>query len=417
MLQLAHVAGPVVGQQGALGVGRQAQAAQPQARAVEFEEMPGQHQHVATALAQRRDVHGVDRQPVVEVGAKAPGAHLFPQPPVGRGDHPHVDVARLVGAQALDLAVLQSAQQLGLDRQRQLADLVEEQRAAVGRLETPWPRLPGAGEGTLGVAEQLALGQGLGQRRAVHVDQRLARTRRMAVQPAGEQLLAHPGLALQQHRQVGVGDHRQLVEQLAQHRTVAEDHARRLVAGGHRLTARQAQAAYLVLQAADAQRRLDQHGVALQARRRAAVEAAVAQRIEGHRAPQLAVQVEAHAHAVVHRQRLVRAVFQQAVVGVGQLAVGGELDRLAARQDLRQARVAGKREAAAEHLVGQADGGLRAQAVAVQTQQHHGAAGEDFTQADHQALQAHRTGQFAGQVGQQGILQRGEIYHFGYQIP
>ena len=40
-----------------------------------------------------------------------------------------------VAADALELALLEDAQQLGLDRRRDLADLVEEQRAAVGELE------------------------------------------------------------------------------------------------------------------------------------------------------------------------------------------------------------------------------------------------------------------------------------------
>ena len=41
----------------------------------------------------------------------------------------------LVAADALDLALLEDAEQLGLHRRRQLADLVEEERAAVGQLE------------------------------------------------------------------------------------------------------------------------------------------------------------------------------------------------------------------------------------------------------------------------------------------
>ena len=44
---------------------------------------------------------------------------------------------RLGRADALDLAVLEHAQQLHLHAERQLADLVEEDRAAVGRLEEP----------------------------------------------------------------------------------------------------------------------------------------------------------------------------------------------------------------------------------------------------------------------------------------
>ena len=72
-------------------------------------------------------------------------------------DDAHVDLDRLVAAHALELALLQHAQELDLHLQRQVADLVEEQRAAVGELEAALPPRHGAGERALLVAEQLAL--------------------------------------------------------------------------------------------------------------------------------------------------------------------------------------------------------------------------------------------------------------------
>ena len=65
----------------------------------------------------------------------------------------------LAAAHALDDAVLQEAQQLGLQRQRHVADLVEEQRAAVGQLDLADGLLRRARERALLVAEQLALEQ------------------------------------------------------------------------------------------------------------------------------------------------------------------------------------------------------------------------------------------------------------------
>ena len=50
---------------------------------------------------------------------------------MGGADHPHVDLDLLAAAEALDHPLLQEAQQLGLQAERQVADLVEEQRAAV----------------------------------------------------------------------------------------------------------------------------------------------------------------------------------------------------------------------------------------------------------------------------------------------
>ena len=159
MLQLADVARPVVAAQGVLCAGRQAQAANAQPCAVEFEKAPRQQQHVVAALAQRRYWHRVDRQAVVQVGAERAIGHQVAQAAVGGGDHAHVHAPGLVGAQALDFAVLQGAQQLGLHGQRQLAHFVKEQGAAVGCLEAARAVAHGARKRTAAVAEQLALGQ------------------------------------------------------------------------------------------------------------------------------------------------------------------------------------------------------------------------------------------------------------------
>ena len=76
-----------------------------------------------------------DREPEVEVRAEGAAVDLLAQVAVGGGDDAHVDLRGCVGADAAHLARLEHAQQLRLQRQRQLADLVEEQRAAVGLLE------------------------------------------------------------------------------------------------------------------------------------------------------------------------------------------------------------------------------------------------------------------------------------------
>jgi len=97
---------------------------------------------------------------------------MLAQVAVGRRDHAHVYAARPIGSQALDLAVLQRAEQLGLDGQRQLPHLVKEQRATVGGLEAPRALARRTREGAAHMAEQFAFGQGFRQCGAVHVNQR-----------------------------------------------------------------------------------------------------------------------------------------------------------------------------------------------------------------------------------------------------
>ena len=139
-----------------------------------MDDVPDQPGNVLAPLAQGRNPDREDVQPVVEVGAEAAVGRHRPEVAVGGGDQPHVHLALVRRAEPLELALLEHAQQLGLQLQRQVADLVEEDGAVVGELEAALAGGDGAGEGAPFVAEQLALDQRRRQRRAVDADQRRA---------------------------------------------------------------------------------------------------------------------------------------------------------------------------------------------------------------------------------------------------
>ena len=107
------------------------------------------------ALAQRRQHERDDVQPVEEILAERAGPGRRLQVAVRRGNQPEVHPHRPRAADALELPLLQRAQQLRLQRERQLADLVEEERAAVGQLHLALLEADRAGERPLLVAEQL----------------------------------------------------------------------------------------------------------------------------------------------------------------------------------------------------------------------------------------------------------------------
>ena len=104
-------------------------------------------------------------------------------------------VDALVAAELRELVVLQHVQQLSLQAGLHLADLVEHQRAAVGVFELADARRRGAGERAFFVAEQLAFEQVVGQRRAIHFDERLGAPHRPIVDRARDQFLADAALA------------------------------------------------------------------------------------------------------------------------------------------------------------------------------------------------------------------------------
>ena len=145
-------------------------------------------------------------EPIVEVFAEASGGDLLLQILVGRRDDAHVDLDRVVAADRPDLPVLEHPQQLALQLGPHVADLVEEEGAAGGLLEEPALGRVGPGERAAHVAEELALEQAFGQRRAVDRHEGLRRPRAVEVQRARHHLLAGAALAGDQHAAGPAGD-------------------------------------------------------------------------------------------------------------------------------------------------------------------------------------------------------------------
>jgi hypothetical protein len=121
-----------------------------------------------------------------------------------------------------DLAFLHHAQELDLGVERQLAQLVEEDGAALGGLEDAAALLGGARERALLVAEQRGLDQLARDGAAVDGDE-LAGATTGGVDRAGQELLAGAGLALDQDRHVPARGPGGLVEDPGHDRAAVDD--------------------------------------------------------------------------------------------------------------------------------------------------------------------------------------------------
>ena len=138
VLQLAHVPRPGVGFEVVERGWRQHQQFLVQVLAELVDEMARQDQHIVAALAQRRNLDREHRQPEVQILAELTLAHSLFEVAVRRRYDARVDVKRLRTADTLELLLLEGSKDLGLEREWQIADLVEEQRAAMGQLESSW---------------------------------------------------------------------------------------------------------------------------------------------------------------------------------------------------------------------------------------------------------------------------------------
>ena len=108
-----------------------------------LEEVVGQQQEVGLPIAQRRHEDREHVQPVVQVLAERAVRERLLHVLVRRRDEPDVHLDGFGPAHALELALLQHAQELDLRGQVDVADLVKEQRAAFRQLEAALlPLLP-----------------------------------------------------------------------------------------------------------------------------------------------------------------------------------------------------------------------------------------------------------------------------------
>ena len=196
MSQLADVAGPRMLHQQTLSLKAQG-CVQPAFG----------HQHTSNqlalvaALAQRRQLQLDASQPVIQVFTKSAFAYQRGQIAVTGADQLKIDRMGFLGPQRRHAALVQHAQQAGLQLDRHVGNFVQEQRSTIGLQDlAPAARALRAGKGARAIAEKLGFDQRLGQARTVDRDELACGVRAGVVHRPGKNLLARTGFAAQQHR-------------------------------------------------------------------------------------------------------------------------------------------------------------------------------------------------------------------------
>ncbi len=115
--------------------------------------MPRQHRDVVAAIAQRRQLNRDHVQAIEEVLAERAVSNHAREVGIRCGDDADVHFDRLIIAHSLELAFLQGAKQLHLQRRAHGAHFVEKQRALVCLFESSLPRADGAGKRATDVPE------------------------------------------------------------------------------------------------------------------------------------------------------------------------------------------------------------------------------------------------------------------------
>src|SRR4051794_31033568 len=161
--------------------------------------MPGERQNLARALAERLNREPHDIEPKIQILPKAAFANHRRQIAMRRRDDSQINRNRFNAADRHDRALLNAPQQFRLHSQRQLADFVEKQRAAIGTANKAQCCRDGASECPLHMTEKLRLHELGREYRAIDWYKWISRTRTEIVNLSRGNFLAGTGFALDQN--------------------------------------------------------------------------------------------------------------------------------------------------------------------------------------------------------------------------
>ena len=132
ILEFAHIAGPIVGEQSSYAAFRKPTAFDAVFLGKTLEKMIGEEFDIPRALAERGDLDGKHIEAVVEILAKVAFLNCLEKVAVRSGDDAHIDFDGFISSDAFEFPLLENAEELGLEGEGDLTDLVEENGAAIG---------------------------------------------------------------------------------------------------------------------------------------------------------------------------------------------------------------------------------------------------------------------------------------------
>src|SRR5271157_33878 len=223
VFQFADVAGPGMLQQQRLRAAREPGNGLAVRIVILLQEKLYQQRNVFQTFGQRWNTDLYGTQPIKEILAESPGKNFGAQVTVGGGNQADIHLLDLGRADALNLAVLDDAQQLGLHGQGSFPHFIQEHGAPVSVLEQSRACVRGPGEGAAHMAEQLALQERINQCGTVAHCQALLAHRADLMDGAGNELFARAGGTYEENVGVVAGNLAGKIEDFEHGRAFAND--------------------------------------------------------------------------------------------------------------------------------------------------------------------------------------------------
>jgi len=181
VLQFPHIPRPRIGLKGRKRLGRNLIDALPHAPGKDLDVMQHEERDILGSLPERRQLDRKNVKTVVKIAAELIVIDHFRQISVRCRDQPDVHCVSPAAAQALKLLFLQNSEQFRLQRQRNIADLIQKKRPLVGQFKAPHLLREGSGECSPLMAKEFAFQQIEWNGSAIQLYERLSTARAYAV--------------------------------------------------------------------------------------------------------------------------------------------------------------------------------------------------------------------------------------------
>src|SRR5882672_7198147 len=185
--------------------------------------MPGQLRNVIHAVSERHYMNRKDVQPVIEIFAKMARRSFLLEVAIARRDGPHIRHACAVLPDALVAFLLEDSKKFALHLQRNFADFVQENGAALRGFKASRAIFDRAGERATHVAEEFAFKKLFGNGSAIDSHKRLVFALAAVVDFSRDQLFAGARLTRNKHRSLRWRDQINLLDDLSQGGALADE--------------------------------------------------------------------------------------------------------------------------------------------------------------------------------------------------
>src|SRR6266404_6344740 len=171
-----------------------------------------QHRNVFHAMTERWNGNRKHIEAVIKIHSEQLLSDQPREVLIGCGHHAHIDTMGIRAAQPFELLLLQNTKQLCLQFERNIADFIQEQGAAVRRLETAQLLRHSAREGALFMTKEFALEESQGNRRAVQLHEGSICPPAVHVDSMRNEFFAGTRFAFNENRGVGGGNRSNLIQ-------------------------------------------------------------------------------------------------------------------------------------------------------------------------------------------------------------